>query len=84
MIPAYSSAAACKPLYLQSFDWFVCSHVLCLVGLLGNAGLSDARLRRPKPKLLYPDHRLPPRFTEVTTPAIARTMVRGRLPICQF
>ena len=46
--------------------------------------LSDARLRRPKPKLLYPDHRLPPRFTEVTTPAIARTMVRGRLPICQF
>jgi uncharacterized protein YifN (PemK superfamily) len=46
--------------------------------------MSDARLRRPKPKLLYPDRRLPPRFTEVTTPAIARTMVRGRLPICQF
>jgi hypothetical protein len=29
--------AALKPLYLRPFGWFVCSHVLCLVDLLGNA-----------------------------------------------
>jgi hypothetical protein len=44
-IPAYSPAAARKPLHLRSFGWFVCSHVLCLVGLLGNAVDSDLTSR---------------------------------------
>jgi hypothetical protein len=36
--------------------------------------LSDAGLRQPKPKLIYPDHRLPPWLNEAVTPAIARTV----------
>src|SRR5450631_1079564 len=35
--------------------------------------LSDARLRRRKTKLIYPDHRPTPWLTEDDTPAIART-----------
>ena len=35
--------------------------------------LSDGGLRQRQTKLIYPDHRLPPWLTEVTTPAIART-----------
>jgi hypothetical protein len=41
---------------------------ICRVGFLGNAGLSDARLRRLKAKLIYPNHRLPPWPNEDATP----------------
>jgi hypothetical protein len=41
--------------------------------------LSDARLRRHQSKLIYPDHRLPPWFTEDDTPRSLEPIVR-RLP----
>jgi hypothetical protein len=42
--------------------------------------LSDARLRYRKPKLIYPDHRLPPWLTEDAAARSLEPIVRGLTP----
>jgi len=46
-------------------------------GLAPNDEVSDARVRRRQTKLLYTNHRSPPRLTEDATTEIARTRLLG-------